>query len=179
VAGPCRIHLLGGFALEVNGRAVPGNAWRHRRASDLVKLLALEPTHHLLRRDVAAQLWPALLPHDAEDELGRAVKEARRAMGDDRAVTTEGERMRLWPHGELWVDVHVFNASAKHARNAEQRRAAIELYRGDLLPEDRDFSWTDPLRTRARLMYLELLRDPESSTPSWIDLRNPTPVRQP
>jgi DNA-binding SARP family transcriptional activator len=178
VGATCRIRLLGGFAVEVAGDVVPAQAWKHRRASDLVKLLALEPTHHLTRGEVTTRLWPALMPHDAEDELRKAVKETRRALRDDWSVTTEAERLRLWPHGELWVDAHVFAASAKHARNDDQRAAALALYRGDLLPEDRDFSWTDALRTRLRLMYLELLRDPDSGAPAWIDLRHPDAVRQ-
>ena len=36
-----RVRLLGGFDVEVDGRPVPVTAWRLRKASELVKLLAL------------------------------------------------------------------------------------------------------------------------------------------
>ena len=84
----------------------------------------------------------------------------------------EGERLRLWPYGELWVDAHTFASRAKHAKIREQREEATRLYRGDLLPED-ELDGLSPLRTRLRLMHLELLRDPDSGTPSWVDLREP------
>ena len=177
MGGTCQVRLLGGFAVEVDSVPLPSSAWRSEGAAQLVKLLALAPSHHLTRTDVIAQLWPMLSPRDADAHLKRAVKDSRKTLRDDRAVTVEGDRLRLWPHGELRVDVHTFAATAKHARLPEQRRAATALYRGDLLPEDRA-PWADPLRTRLRLVHLELLRDPDSGTPAWIDLRTPvfTPV---
>ncbi|MDP9183474.1 MAG: hypothetical protein M3P04_11940 [Actinomycetota bacterium] len=139
-----------------------------------MKLLAIEPTHVLPRGDLRTRLWPELGEREAEKELGKSLRDVCRALSDGWAVVDEGQRIRLWPHGELWVDAHVFAASAKHARNADQRAAAVGLYRGDLLPQDFELSQTQALRTRLRLMYLELLRDPDSATPPWIDLRHPT-----
>jgi DNA-binding SARP family transcriptional activator len=65
VGGTCTIHLLGGFAVEVNGEPVYANAWRHRRAADLIKLLALAPGHRLHREQVMDTLWPDLPPDAA------------------------------------------------------------------------------------------------------------------
>ena len=171
MAAPCRIRLLGGLEVEVGGRPIPPAAWRPD-ASLLVKVLALEPAHHLQRREVLERVWPLLPPKGAEPLLKRALKDACKAMLDGRAITVEGERLRLWPYGELWVDAHTFAASAKHARIPEQRQQATRLYRGDLLPDD-ELPGLAALRTRLRLMHLELLRDPESGTPRWVDLREP------
>src|SRR5207253_219313 len=135
MAAPCRIRLLGAFDVEVGGRPVPPAAWRPEAAL-LVKLLALEPAHHLQRRQVIERLWPLVLPRDAEQLLKRGLKDTCKAMMDGRAITVEGERLRLWPHGELTVDAHTFAAKAKHARVREQRREATALYRGDLLPDE-------------------------------------------
>ena len=173
MTGRCRITLLGGFGVEIDGHVVPDSAWRGRSA-DVVTLLALEPAHHLMADPVMAKLWPDAKEKDALRELGTAIKEARKAMHDGRAITSEGERLRLWPHGELIVDAYTFAAKAKHAHNDEQRAEAVAMYRGELLP-----GWPDPglepLRARLRLTYLELLRDPMSGTPAWIDLRDPLP----
>jgi DNA-binding SARP family transcriptional activator len=173
MAGTCRINLLGEFSVGVDFRAIPDSAWRAGSRA-LVALLALEPTHHLKASQVMDRLWLGASAKDAQHELARAVKDARKVMRDARAITTEGDRLRLWPHGDLMVDAHTFAAKAKHARNTEQRAAALEMYAGDLLP-----GWPDPgvepLRARLRLTYLELLRDPASGTPQWIDLREPLP----
>jgi len=172
VGGTCTVRLLGGFSVEVEGNPVAADAWRNEAAARLIALLALEPSHHLLRTDLAHRLWPTTPEHDAAGLLKRAVKDVRKILRDDRAITDEGDRLRLWPHGELRVDAHTFAAHAKHARLPEQREAANALYRGDLLPQE-SAEWTEPLRTRLRLMRLELLRDPEGATPAWIDLRTP------
>jgi DNA-binding SARP family transcriptional activator len=171
VAAPCRIRLLGGFDVEVGGRPLTPAAWRPD-ASLLVKALALEPAHHLQRREVLDRVWPLLAPHEAEPLLKRALKDVCKAMLDGRAITVEGEKLRLWPYGELWVDALTFAAKAKHARDDAQRREATALYRGDLLPGD-ELPGLAALRTRLRLMHLELLRDPHSGTPAWVDLREP------
>jgi DNA-binding SARP family transcriptional activator len=171
--GRCRITLLGGFGVEIDGRVVPDSAWRGR-SSDIVTLLALEPSHQLMADPVMERFWPGAKEKDALRELGTAIKDARRAMHDGRAITVEGERLRLWPHGELIVDAFTFAAKAKHAHNEEQRGEAIAMYRGELLPGWPDSS-LEALRARLRLTYLELLRDPLSGTPAWIDLREPLP----
>lgn len=55
----CAVRLLGGFLVEVDGVAVPADAWRHRRGADLVKLLALAPEHRVHREQLMDRLWPS------------------------------------------------------------------------------------------------------------------------
>jgi DNA-binding SARP family transcriptional activator len=175
VAGTLTVRLLGGFDAEVDGRPVPPQAWRSD-SDQLVKLLALEPTHHMLWPEVVERLWPMTPPRDAVKLLERAIKDVCKALHDGRAITVEGERLRLWPFGNLRVDAHTFAAHAKHAKSPQQRAEADAMYRGDLLPRD-DEPWTSALRTRLRLVHLELLRDPDSGTPAWVDLRDPVFAR--
>ena len=52
------IDLLGGFAVRIDGRAVPAAEWRRRQAAALVKLLALAPRRTLHREQVIDALWP-------------------------------------------------------------------------------------------------------------------------
>lgn len=177
MAGTCRVTLLGHFTVDVDGRAVPSGAWRPDSA-DLVKALALAPAHHLTEDELLSRLWPTLPRSAGASALHRAVKHVRKVLRDERAVTVEGPRLRLWPCGELWVDAHAFTAHAKHSQSVDHRAAAVALYRGDLLPDDVDSWWTEPMRTRLRLMHLELLRDPDSSTPEWIDLRSAATLSQ-
>jgi DNA-binding SARP family transcriptional activator len=56
------IRVLGGFEVSVDARRVPPQAWQQRRASDLVKLLALTTRHRLHREQVIDALWPDLPP---------------------------------------------------------------------------------------------------------------------
>src|SRR5207302_330565 len=43
------IQLLGRFSVAVAGAPISGDAWRSRRAADVVKLLALAPAHRMHR----------------------------------------------------------------------------------------------------------------------------------
>jgi len=77
-----------------------------------------------------------------------------------RYLASEGESLVLCPEGELWVDVDVFEDAAVTARGAKEPatyRAALDLYQGDLLPEDRYEEWTEGRRQVLRQLYLALL----------------------
>jgi DNA-binding SARP family transcriptional activator len=78
--GALRLHLLGGFRVEVEGRPVPPAAWRLRKAQGLVKLLALAPGCRLPREQALDLLWPDLAPDAAANNLRVAVHAARRAL---------------------------------------------------------------------------------------------------
>ena len=66
----------------------------------------------------------------------------------------------LCPEAPLWVDVKAFEEAAATARSARELatyRAAIELYTGDLLPQDCYEFWVENRRGGLRRLYLTLL----------------------
>ncbi|MGH2794043.1 MAG: BTAD domain-containing putative transcriptional regulator [Actinomycetota bacterium] len=147
-----KIRLLGRFAVELGGRLVPAETWRHRRGADLVKLLALAPGHRLHREQAMDALWPDLAPGPAGGNLRKAVHYARSALGND-AVRVSSGILELFPSADLSVDLVRFEDAA-----ASDPATAVSLYAGELLPDDRYMSWTIGARDRARLTYLRLLR---------------------
>ena len=56
-----RVWLLGGFRVSVGPRTIAQDAWRLRKATTLVKLLALAPGHRLHREHIMDLLWPDLI----------------------------------------------------------------------------------------------------------------------
>jgi DNA-binding SARP family transcriptional activator len=157
----CEVRVLGGFRVAIDDRVIPDDAWRHRRASDLLKLLALAPAHRLHREQLMDALWPDLGAETAGANLRKAVHFARRAIGSDQAIVTDGTTVALWPTGELSVDLDDFEAAANAAagsKEASTLEAALALYGGELLPGDLYASWTSVVRDRARLAFLRLLR---------------------
>jgi predicted ATPase/DNA-binding SARP family transcriptional activator len=158
---PLGIRLLGGFAVRVGGRPVPEEAWRLRRAKSLVKLLALAPERRVHREQVTELLWPGRAP--AANALHQVLYTARRAVARDEGA---GDRLVLRDDavalaGEgIWVDVDVFERAAAQARTQRTvaaYRAALELYAGELLPEDRYEEWTTTRRESLRETRLGLL----------------------
>ena len=151
-----RIWLLGGFKVSIGSRLIEKRAWRLRKASALVKLLALTPGHRLHREQVMDILWPDLGKKAASNNL-RQTLHATRGFLDRRAgsryLASEDEALVLCPGGSLWVDVEVFEETAltsRRSRDPAPYRAAIDLYAGDLLPEDRYEEWTEGRRENLR-----------------------------
>jgi non-specific serine/threonine protein kinase len=77
-----------------------------------------------------------------------------------RYLASDDESLVLCPGGDLWVDVDAFEQAVAIARRAKEPvtyKAALDLYRGDLLPEDRYEEWTEGRRLELRQLYLALL----------------------
>ena len=129
------IGLLGGFSASAGGEAVPDGAWRLKKARELVKLLALARGHRLHREQAMDALWPDLDPGAAANNLNQAVHVARKALGTGAIEGRDGLLMLV-----AEVDVERFEeaaAAALRARSVQAARAALALYGGELLPENR------------------------------------------
>jgi DNA-binding SARP family transcriptional activator len=161
-----RIGVLGGFRVSVGSRTIEEDAWRLRKAASLVKLLALAPNHRLHREQVMEALWPELGRRAASNTLRQVVHTARRTLSlgaeGSHYLASENESLVLCPAGNLWVDVDAFEEAAATARRAKEPatyRAALDLYGGDLLPEDRYETWAESKREELRQLYLALLTE--------------------
>jgi predicted ATPase len=148
------VTLLGGFAAAVDGAPVPETVWRLKKARELVKLLALAPGHRLHREQAMDVLWPDRAPGAAANNLHQAVHVARRALGAD-AIELRDEVLFLV--AEIDVDRFVLAAAdARRAGTAVAYRAALSLYGGELLPENRYDDWADERRGELALLADEL-----------------------
>jgi predicted ATPase/DNA-binding SARP family transcriptional activator len=158
-----QVRLLGGFAVGLGDRHVPEGAWRLRRAKSLIKLLALSPVRRAHRRRVAELLWPDQDLDVAVRNVTQVTYVARRALdvvGDDRGRVLVLRDEVLALEGPLEVDVEVFEAAAAAAvcgNDVEACRRALDLYGGELLPEDHFEQWTAARRDSVRETYLGLL----------------------
>jgi DNA-binding SARP family transcriptional activator len=155
------VHLLGEFRAEIDGRAVARDTWRQGRAASLVKLLALSPRHRLSRDEVIEALWPDSSPETGGVSVRKAVHFARRALGGETALEVTAGTIRLWPAGAVATDVERFEAASAPALSRGDvalLHEAARLYRGDLLPDDRDEPWCDDRRRSLRETYLRVLR---------------------
>src|SRR3954452_7460992 len=145
---PVNVTLLGGFAVAVDGAAVPDSAWRLKKGRELVKLLALARGHRLHRDQGMHVLWPDLAPAAAANNLHQAVHVARRALGAD-AIDLRNEVLALT--AEVDVDALVATvAQARRLRTPAAYRAALSLYRGELLPENRYDDWANRAERNSR-----------------------------
>jgi predicted ATPase len=150
------VSLLGGFEAAVDGTAVPETAWRLKKARELVKLLALARDRRLHREQVMDLLWRDRPPAAAANNLHQAVYVARRALHPD-VIELRDEVLRLAAAVDVDVDrLGLAAAEARRARTPAAYRAALALYRGDLLPENRYDDWASARRDELAGLAAEL-----------------------
>jgi predicted ATPase/DNA-binding SARP family transcriptional activator/DNA-binding CsgD family transcriptional regulator len=163
-----RVWLLGDFRVSVGSRSIGEQEWHLRKAASLLKLLSLAPEHRLHREQVMELLWPDFDPEAALNNLHYALHIARRTLEPSALVSSaasrylhlRGERLVLCPDSPLWVDVEAFEEAAVTARHALEPvafRAALDLYAGELLPQDRYEPWAEERRAELGGLYLSLL----------------------
>jgi predicted ATPase len=154
VAHEVVIKLLGGFSATRGGEPLAPSVWRLRKGRELVKILSLAPGHRLHREQLMEALWPDLDPVAGANNLHQVVHVARRALGAD-AIELREELLTL----RASVDIDEFERAAEQARrsgSAGTYRAAMSLYGGELLPENRYEDWASGRREEIEALRAEL-----------------------
>lgn len=170
------VHLLGGFAVAVDGEDLRAERWPRRRPAELLKLLALAPDGSLPRDQIVDALWPDLSASAGGANVRKAVFHLRQLLGLPEICLLEGGRVVLLPRGVLETDVADFEERAWAAlagRDAERCREVAADY-GPLLPADRDARWAQEPRDRLRGLHLDLLEAGEA----WGLLLAEDPTRE-
>ncbi|MEO6652356.1 MAG: BTAD domain-containing putative transcriptional regulator [Ilumatobacteraceae bacterium] len=161
-----QIALFDGFKVWVRGTAVPDSAWRAASARGLVKALALAPNHQLHREQLVDMLWPDIDPEGVVNRFRSALHTARQALEPGRAggtstyVRRRNDMLSLWAPAGVRVDVDAFRAAAARCRHHSDVRtysAAVDLYAGELLPEDRYRDWAAAARESLRETWIALM----------------------
>jgi predicted ATPase/DNA-binding SARP family transcriptional activator/DNA-binding CsgD family transcriptional regulator len=110
-------------------------------------------------------LWPDLGKKAASNNLRRVLHFARRSLDPaegSRYLASQDDSLVLCPGGPLWVDVEAFQeatVAARRSRELAAYGAAIELYAGELLPDDRYEEWAEKRRQELRGTFLYLLSE--------------------
>jgi predicted ATPase/DNA-binding SARP family transcriptional activator len=159
------IRLLGGFEVCAGDTTIDPSLWRRRKAGHLVKLLALAPRRSLHRERVLEILWQDRDPAAAANNLRVTMHATRRILSSvfslpETLLTIDGEQIYLGRELEIRTDVGAFEAAAEAAlasADPDLYQRAIDLYTGDLLPDDRYDEWFLERRESLRATLLELL----------------------
>lgn len=157
------IWLLGGFRVRVDGIEVPNGAWSRRNAAAVIKILALASDHRLHREQMMEYLWPETDPRQAANNLYQTLHAARRALdmalpGSSRVLLLQDQIVQLATSIDLRIDVVAFErAVAAAGGDSLALEAAIALYQGPLLPDDRYEPWAYGRRDILTRQYLDAL----------------------
>lgn len=146
-----RIQLLGEFCLTYNGVLV--TAVSSPRLRTLLAYLILHRGAPQPRQRLAFLLWPDSTEEQARTNLRNLVHLLRQALPhSDCCLRSEGQVLLWEPHVPYVLDAAEFEAAIK----AGALQTAVELYRGDLLPECYG-DWVVPERERLHQLYIAAL----------------------
>lgn len=151
-ASECRLALLGRGVIVCGRTETPLHV--PEKALELAAFLIVNSGP--VRRSYASQtLWPDDSEEASRSNLRRHLYGLAQALpGTDSDAWFTADKVHLcWNHATGWTDVAQFEEFCRRGEAA----AAIELYRGDLLPECYA-DWIEPHRARLRDAALALLR---------------------
>ena len=171
---PLDIRLLGRFEVLREGKPIPRSAWGRRKTRTLLKVLLTKPGRLFTQDQLIDILFPGEDLVRAKRNLYGRVSELRKALEprlrrgpESSYILREGQSYRFSAEPPVRVDTQVFEKQLADARAAiEEKRwmdaverfeAAMSLYRGELLPEDRYEDWTEPHRGDLEHRYLDAL----------------------
>ena len=168
-SGNLRARTLGSFAIWWGGVQIPDDAWRKRKAATLLKCLLSAEGHRLHRDQILEVLWPDAAPAAAMQNLHYTTHLLRRIL-DKPGSASSHLRMRddllsLLPSmdeiaSDEWLDATTFSRHALAALAGQDRnacRAALALYGGEYLPDDRYADWAMPRRHELHSLHLQVL----------------------
>jgi DNA-binding SARP family transcriptional activator len=167
------VRCFGGFRFAIEGRIVE-MAQVRPRACRLLHLLAIHPDRPVHREVLLDALWRDIAPEAASRNLHVAVSSLRHSIehrlpnGLGQIIRRQGDAYLLClPPGSM-ADVREFDRLLDEAQEAlawgdESRRitalaGALDMYEGELLPEDGPAEWAVAERERRRWQACEAAR---------------------
>jgi DNA-binding SARP family transcriptional activator len=157
-----QIYTLGQFRLVVDDQVRGAEAWRRKRARQLLKCLLSQPHHRLLKARAVELFWPDTEPEAADSSLRSLVFGVRQVIdrdGTGRRLSSEGASLALQPGPDVWIDADEFEDALATARAAVDPipllEHAVALYRGDFLPDDLFEDWSVDRRDALRHLWTQ------------------------
>jgi LuxR family maltose regulon positive regulatory protein len=165
-----RVHTLGEFAAFRGELAIPPNSWRRAKARQLFQLL-LTFRHGSLDRDqILEYLWPGMDPAAAGRNFKVTLNSLYHVLEPDRdpgsesaLICRDGSAYGIRPGADIRLDAERFAALVAQANAAFGRQPAdaarlleeaLDLYKGDYLPEALYETWAAAERERLAVLFL-------------------------
>ena len=158
-----RIYLLGRFEVARGDKVLSTLDWPRRKAASLLQRLAFQ--RRLLKDEAIDFLWPDADPASGANNLYRTLHALRQTLDNalgpataEAAFTFESGTLIL--NDSVWVDAIEFEKKTQSALSSRPSeiadlQAALDLYAGDLLPDDVYAEWTMRLRESLRRLFRE------------------------
>ncbi|RME85635.1 MAG: hypothetical protein D6775_02270 [Caldilineae bacterium] len=166
-----RVYTLGEFQVWRGRHFIPPGGWQRKSSRLLFQLLLSFYDEALERDQIVEYLWPDL-PYDkartnlkvALATLYNVLEPDRKPGGESAYIVREGTFYRLRPEADLWLDAREFLSIAGRLKTAPRPlpdalaaklAKALDLYKGEFLPDARYENWAAPLREQLVVQFLQ------------------------
>ncbi|HEY6104141.1 MAG TPA: bacterial transcriptional activator domain-containing protein, partial [bacterium] len=167
------ISMLGAFAVKRSGTAISESEWKTKKVKTLLKYLVLHRHRAVPQDELIEVLWPEVGTETGAVRMKTALKTLRQVLEPllegtrSSFVVRVADTLRFIDPGRCRFDLDAYDHHLADGRGYEEAgrtveaiaalERAAELYRGDLLEEDRYEEWSAPEREVRRERHLHLL----------------------
>ena len=164
------IFTMGKFKVRRGEAVIPANGWRREKSRQLFQLLLTYRNAPLDREQIFEHLWPGADPEVSTRNFKVAlstlynVLEPNRTPGSESTfVLREGSVYSIRPGADIWLDsaqflrilTEAFTITDEDTTSAIQLfENALDLYKGEYLPEARYESWAAAEREHLAVQFL-------------------------
>lgn len=164
------IYTLGKFQVCRGKVPISRSGWQRTKSRHLFQLLVTFRDSSLDREQIYEYLWPSMPLQKAERNFKVALSTLYRVLEPDRTpgsdsayIARENSRYLLRPEADSWLDVQEFTQIVKQVQKQPSQPAeqtirslekALQLYRGEYLPEARYETWASAEREHLSVLYL-------------------------
>ncbi len=162
-----RVQLLGDFRIWRGNHEIQAREWQRDKSRQLLQLLLTYRGQWVHREQLCAWLWPESDMVAAERQfkvtlnaLNVALEPGRPPRTNPFFIRRQGLAYSFAPSSGCWIDVDEFELRLATIPHAEPEQAirngriAVQLYKGDFLPELLYEPWTFEERERLLARYL-------------------------
>ncbi len=159
-----RVCALGRFEVQRGAEKLDESAWRREKARQLFQVFLINRPRFMERDELIEILWPEAGSVAAFkvtlNALQQTLEPARPPRAPSFFVQRHGSAYRLQPAAPLWFDVDEFERLIEQGQRAggaaaiDFYRQALDLYRGNLLPDCLYDDWCRDAREHLRQLYL-------------------------
>ena len=158
-----RVQTMGSFQVWRGDDAIPSNGWRREKSKQLFQLLVTHRQAPLDRDQICEYLWPDADINTAQrnfkitlNTLYQVLEPEREAGSESAYILREGTTYGLRPNADIWLDAERFIKTVKKAKGRpELLQQAVELVKGEYLPDAIYEIWTAEERERLSVLFLE------------------------
>ncbi len=159
------VETLGNFQVKRGSEVIPSNGWRREKSRQLFQLLITYRRSPLDRDQICEHLWPEADLATAQrnfkitlNTLYQVLEPDRDSGSDSAFIARDGTTYTLRLHSDLWLDSEQFARATREGLKTNSMpplEEAMNLYRGEYLPDSLYETWAAENRERLSTMFLE------------------------